>query len=113
MPVVFYHRGLWYVNSSVLAVSSFAVSYLSKYSFITFFAIWFRARTRVRWVVSDEYVFVLVFFHLLRLAPKPLVVDFNFLSLFATFLCGILGQVDVPQFSLYYPFFIFNLFRIG
>jgi hypothetical protein len=80
-----------------------------------FFAIWFRARTRVRWVVSDEYVFVLVFFHLLRLAPKPLVVDFNFLSLFATSLCGILDLVDVPPvfFVLSFFFFIFNLFRIG
>jgi hypothetical protein len=37
MPAVFCHRGLWYVNSSVLAVGSFAVSYLSKCSLNTFF----------------------------------------------------------------------------
>jgi hypothetical protein len=55
----------------VLAVGSFAVSYLSKCSHISFFAIWFHARTRVRWVVSNEFVFALVF------SPKPLVVDFH------------------------------------
>jgi hypothetical protein len=71
MPAVFCHRGLWYVNSSVLAVGSFAVSYLSKCSLNTFFfAIWFRARARVRRIVSVEFVLTLVFFHLLRLAPK-------------------------------------------
>jgi hypothetical protein len=74
MPAVLCHRGLWYVNSSVLAVGSFAISYLSKCSLNIFFAIWFRARTRVRWVVSVEFVLTLVFFHLLRLASKPLVV---------------------------------------
>jgi hypothetical protein len=69
MPVMFCHRGLWYLNSSVLTVGSFAVSHLSKCSLITFFVIWFRTRTRVRWIVSDKFVFVLVFLHLLRLAP--------------------------------------------
>ncbi|PNX66627.1 hypothetical protein L195_g055192, partial [Trifolium pratense] len=29
IPTVFCHRGLWYVNLSVLAVGSFAVSYLN------------------------------------------------------------------------------------
>jgi hypothetical protein len=51
----------WYVDRFVLTTSSFAVSYLSKCSFIIFFAIWFRARTRVRWIASDEFVFTLVF----------------------------------------------------
>ncbi|PNX83626.1 hypothetical protein L195_g039670 [Trifolium pratense] len=29
MPVVFCHRGFWYVNLSMLTVSSFVVSYLN------------------------------------------------------------------------------------
>jgi hypothetical protein len=90
-------------------VGSLAVLYLSKCSLITFFTIWFRARTRVRWVVSDEFMFALVFFHLLRLAPKPLVVV---LSLFTTFLCGTLGQVDVsPVFFVIS--FLFCLIDLG
>jgi hypothetical protein len=112
MSVVFCHMGLWYVNSSVLTVGSFAVLYLSKCSLITFFTIWFRARTRVRWVVSDEFMFALVFFHLLRLAPKPLVVVLIVLSLFTTFLCGILGQVDVPP-VFFVISFLFCLIDLG
>jgi hypothetical protein len=36
LPAVLCHRGLWYVNLSVLAVDSFAVSYLYKYWHIIF-----------------------------------------------------------------------------
>jgi hypothetical protein len=36
MPAIFRHRGPWYVNLSVLAVGSFAVSYLSKCSHVSF-----------------------------------------------------------------------------
>jgi hypothetical protein len=36
MPVVFFYRGLWYVNLFVLAFDSFAISYLNKYLHITF-----------------------------------------------------------------------------
>jgi hypothetical protein len=39
MSAVFCHRGLWYVFMFVLAVSSFAVSYLNKCLHIAFFAI--------------------------------------------------------------------------
>jgi hypothetical protein len=61
MPAVFCHRGLWYVNLSVLTVGSFVVSYLNKCLHITFFATWFRARMGVCWVVFDVSMFALVF----------------------------------------------------
>jgi hypothetical protein len=40
-----------------------------------FFAIWFRARMRIRWIVRDELLFALVVFYLLGLVLLlPLVV---------------------------------------
>jgi hypothetical protein len=72
------------VNLSVLMVGSFVVSYLNKCLYITFFAIWFRARMRVRWVVFDVWC-LLWFSHLLGLVlQSPVVVELNVLSLNAT-----------------------------
>jgi hypothetical protein len=89
-----------------LAVGSFTVSYLSKCLLNTFFYIWFRVRARVHSVVSVEFVFTLLFFHLLKLAPKPLVVDFNyFIFICYIFVCYIFA----PNFYLLYNFiYLFN-----
>jgi hypothetical protein len=67
--LLWFHRGSWYVNLSVLAVGSFAVPYLTN-AHTSFFAIWFRARTRVRWVVFDVFVLVLVFLLPVRVGSK-------------------------------------------
>jgi hypothetical protein len=109
MHVVLCHRRLWYVNSFVLAVGSFLVSYLGKYSIIIFFAIWFRVRTRVRWIVSDEFVFVLVFFHLLRLAPKTTCSWFYLLHFCVVHWVRLMS----PSFLCNLFYFMFNLFGIG
>jgi hypothetical protein len=57
-------------NLSVLVIGSFVVSYLSKCSHITFFAIWFRACLRVCWIVSDVFIFSLVYFLPVRVGSK-------------------------------------------
>jgi hypothetical protein len=70
-PILYFRRGWWLCLS---VGGRFIRCFLSKCSLNIFFAIWFHVRTRVRWVVSVEFVLTLVFFHLLRLASKPLVV---------------------------------------
>jgi hypothetical protein len=61
----------WHVIRSVLAVVSFAGYYLNKYRHtFFFFAIWFRARMRVRWIVLVVSVFVLVFLLPFRVGSK-------------------------------------------
>jgi hypothetical protein len=80
MPAMICHRGLWYVNLwilSVLADSSFAVLHLNRCIHIFFFSIWFRSRSRVRWVVLDVFMFVLVCCYPLGLDLKPIVVGMN------------------------------------
>jgi hypothetical protein len=105
IPAVICHRGLWYVNLPVLAASSFAVSHLNKCRHIIFVAIWFRACSRVRWVVLDVCMFILVCFYLLGLDLKPLVIGINCF----TFNCCKKGWIFNCCIIFY---FMFNIFGI-
>jgi hypothetical protein len=98
---------------SVLVIGSFVVSYLSKCSHITFFAIWFGARMWVHWVVSDVVVYALVYFLPVRVGLKPLVAEF----ICIIFICYIFVWCNwvmlmSPQFFLISFLLKFNLFGV-
>jgi hypothetical protein len=99
MPVVFYHRGLWYVNLSVLAVGSFVVSYLNRCLHIILLLFDFAPLRGY-----DVSVFALVFY-LLGLALKPLVVGIK-CFIFNCYIPMWLTQSDwCPPVCLYYLLF--------
>jgi hypothetical protein len=100
----------WHLIRSVLAVVSFAVYYLNKYIHTFFFAIWFRARLWVRWIVFVVSVFVLVFFYLLGLDLKPLVAGINCI-IFNCYKKVNWVRLMSPQFCTIF-YFMFNIFGI-
>jgi hypothetical protein len=67
--------GTWIYSYWRSVHSPFHASINANTSF--FFAIWFRARARIRWVVLDVSMFILACFYLLKLDLKPTVVGIN------------------------------------